>query len=50
MKYFNCRHCNKQLINLNIYKDNDNMNEFWCDACGKTYTVFGSTVYEEDDV
>jgi transcription elongation factor Elf1 len=47
-KYYVCKHCNKQLLNQNLFQPCDNLNEFWCDDCGKTYIIEENRVIEED--
>jgi transcription elongation factor Elf1 len=50
MKYFQCPHCGKQLINQNAYYAMGNENEFWCDDCGKIFIIEANgEIIEEDD-
>lgn len=47
-EYFVCPHCGKQLLNQNLFHPCDNLNEFWCDDCDKTYIIEENKVIEED--
>ena len=48
-KYFVCPHCGKQLLNENLFIKCDNVNEYFCEDCGKTYIRENETDYIEED-
>ena len=48
-KYFVCPHCGKQLLNENLFRKCDNVNEYFCEDCGKTYIRENETDYIEED-
>lgn len=48
-KYFVCPHCGKQLLNENLFRKCDNVNEYFCEDCGKTYIRENGTDYIEED-
>lgn len=49
MKYFTCPHCNKQLINQNVWYSCENEDEFWCDSCRKIYIIEEDEFYYEEE-
>lgn len=40
IKKIKCPYCGKELINLNIYGDND----FWCDDCNIDFIIENETI------
>lgn len=48
-KYFVCPHCGKQLLNENLFTKCDNVNEYFCDDCGKIYIRENDKDYIEED-
>ena len=48
-KYFVCPHCGKQLLNENLFTKCDNVNEYFCDYCGKIYIRSAENAYIEED-
>lgn len=48
-KYFVCPHCGKQLFNENLFTKCDNVNEYFCDDCGKTYIRKNDKDHIEED-
>ena len=48
-KYFICPHCGKQLLNENLFRKCDNVNEYFCEDCGKTYIRENENDYIEED-
>ena len=47
--YIVCPHCGKQLLNENLFIKCDNVNEYFCEDCGKTYIRENETDYIEED-
>lgn len=52
MRNFICPHCGKQLDNQAMWISlPENVNEFWCDDCNKTFYIeenTGKVLIEED--